>query len=80
MLNTRADIDEAFDGVDAVAVDVLGDARGVVRHGVDHLAIGTAEPEVVLEEIGVAEDVDHDRFLIDDGVGLLGGRRRRGRC
>ena len=43
----------------------------MVGDGVHHLAVGFAEPEIVLEEVGVPEDVRHDEFLVDLGVGFL---------
>ena len=51
-----------------VAVGVPPDARPVVRHLVDHLAVGRPEPEVVLEEVGVAVHVGDDDLLVRERV------------
>ena len=37
----------------------------MVGHLVHHLAVGLAEPDVVLEEVVVAVDVGHDELLVD---------------
>jgi hypothetical protein len=64
VLEAQAGVDEVLDRLDAVAVDVVADPRRVVRHLVDHPAVGLAEPEVVLEEVGVAEHVRHHQLLL----------------
>ena len=46
------------------------DTRGVVRHLIEHAAIGVLEISVVLEEVAVAEDVRHHQLLLHDGVRL----------
>ena len=40
----------------------------MVGHLVHHLAVGLAEPDVVLEEVVVAVDVGHDQLLVDQLV------------
>ena len=59
-----------LDLVDALALDVAADAHGVVRHAVDHAAVGAREIEVVLEEVAVPVDVGHDHLLVDRRVAL----------
>jgi hypothetical protein len=49
----------------------FADVRGVVRHLVHHLAVGRAEPQVVLEEVAVRVDVGDHQLLVDQRVGLL---------
>ena len=71
VLEGEAGVEELFDLFEAEAFDVFAHAGGVVGHAVHHLAVGLAEPEVVLEEIAVGVDVGHDEFLIDGGVGAL---------
>ena len=53
-----------------MALDVAAHARGVVRHRVDHLAVGLREEEVVLEEVDVPVDVRHHQLLVDQRVAL----------
>ena len=38
------------------------------RHALDHLALRWSEPIVVLEEVGVPHDMDHDQLLLHGGV------------
>ena len=40
----------------------------VVRHPIKHPAVRRLEPGVVLEEVGVSEDVRHDELLLHHGV------------
>ena len=61
-------IDKAFDGFVAKAVDVARDARGMISHLVEHLAIGRREPGVVLEEVAVPVDMGDDELLIHHRV------------
>jgi hypothetical protein len=72
-----AGVEERLDGVGTVLLDVLADARAVVRHDVHHLAVRRREAQVVLEEIDVREDMRHDELLVDEVVALeqVGVRR-----
>ncbi len=70
VLQAQAGVDEVLHRLQAVAVDVGPDPGGVVGHVVDHPAVGLAEPVVVLEEVGVAEDVGHDQLLLHRRVRL----------
>ena len=70
VVDRQADIDETFDGVQAVLVDVFPHLRGVVRHGVHHFAIRLREPDVVLEEVAMPVNVGHHDFLIDQMIAL----------
>ena len=67
----QAGVDEVLDHLHPVAVDVAAHAGGVVRHLVDHPAVGLAEPQVVLEEVGVAEDVGHDELLLHGALAFM---------
>ena len=49
----QAAIDEVLDRLLAVTIHVRADAIAVVGHLVHHLAVGLAEPDVVLEEVVV---------------------------
>ena len=51
-------------------IRVPTDARGVVRHRVDHLPVGLAEVIVVLEEVAMPVDVGHHELLIDELIAL----------
>ena len=68
VLHAQAGIDEALHLAHAVAIDVAPHPRCMVRHLVEHLAIGGREPGVVGEEVDVAEDVGHDQLLVHVGV------------
>ena len=68
VFDAQTGVDEVFDLFDADFVHVAADAIAMVGHLVHHLAIGLAEPVVVLEEIAVAVDVGHHQLLIDQPV------------
>ena len=70
VLQAQAGVDEVLHHLHPVPVDVLAHPGGVVGHLVDHPAVGLAEPEVVLEEVGVAEHVGHHQLLLQGRVGL----------
>ena len=65
VLERQAAIDEVLDGFLAVPLHARADAIAVVGHLVHHLAVGLAEPDVVLEEVVVAINVGHDELLVD---------------
>jgi len=65
ILQRQERVKTLFDLIHSVALDVAADARGVVRHLVDHFAIGAAEPDVVLEEIAVRIHMRDHRLVID---------------
>jgi hypothetical protein len=68
ILERQTSVDELFHPVQAMALDVAANPGGVVGHLVHHPPVGARKPIVVLEEIAMAVDVGHHRFLIDRGV------------
>ena len=70
VLEAQARIDEALDLLDPQPLDVATHARRVVRHPVDHPAVGLGEEVVVLEEVDVPQHVRDDHLLIDQRVPL----------
>ena len=77
VLEREAGVDEVLDDVLAPARHVATHARRVVRHAVDHLAVGLREEVVVLEEVDVRADVRHHDLLIGRRVALEQIRVRR---
>ncbi len=71
VLERKADVQKLLHRVVPLLLNVLADVGGVVRHLVHHLAVGLAEPQVVLEEIAVPVDVRDHQLLVDNLVGLL---------
>ena len=68
VLQRQAGVDELLHLVMPVPLNMTANPRAVVGHAVHHLAVGFAEPDIVLEEIAVAVDVSDDRLLIDRAV------------
>ena len=57
-----------LDLLDAQPLHVPAHARGVVRHAVDHPAVGLREEVVVLEEVHVPQHVGDDHLLVDQRI------------
>ena len=68
ILEAEGPVQEALDRLLSVAVHEPADLGGVVRHPVDHLPVGLAEPHVVLEEVAVAVDVGDDQLVLHQAV------------
>ena len=67
-LDRERGVQEVLDGLLAVALQVAAHPGPVVRHLVDHVPVGLAEPHVVLEEVAVAVDVGDDHLLVHERV------------
>ena len=77
VLQRQATVDEVLDRVLAEPLHVRADPAAVIGGLVHHLAVGLAEPGVVLEEVVMAVDVGHDELLVDhlvapEQVGITG--------
>ena len=65
ILERQATIDEILDGLLAESLHVGSNPVPVVGRLVHHLAVGEAEPDVILEEVVMTVDVGHHELLID---------------
>ena len=68
MSSDRALSRKTLDLILTEGVDVAPQPGPIVRHHVEHVALGRLEPDVVLEEVRVAEDVRHDELLLHLGI------------
>ena len=69
VFNAKARVDERFDGLNAVALDIAADPMAMIGHFVHHFPIGLAEPMVVFEEVAVPVHVGHHQLLVHQCVG-----------
>ena len=79
LLDGQHGVEEALDLVRPMLVLVLADAVGVDADLIDHVGRRVLEVDVVLEHIGVAEDMRHHHFVLQQvvllhqkGVGRIG--------
>ena len=61
-------IEETFDFGFAVIELVFGDALGMDAHFIDHAARGVLEVGIVLEKVGMTEDVRRDEGVLEQVV------------
>ena len=69
VLQRQADVDEVFDLAFTELIHVMTDPIAMIGGLVHHLAVGVAEPDIVLEEVAVRVDVGHDELLVHGGIG-----------
>ena len=71
ILERETGIDERFHPFGAESLDVPPYAGRMVGHLIEHLSIGMAEPEVILEEVTMRIDVSNDHLLISHRLSLI---------
>ena len=64
-IDGEANIHQALDAVEAIAIDVFINAQGMFDGRVHHIAVGVGEIDVMLKKIDVGVDVSDDEQIGD---------------
>ena len=68
VFDAQTDINEFFNFRDAEPIHIAADTVTVIRHFVNHFAIGLAEPLVALKKIAMAINVSDNHLMIGHAV------------